>query len=113
MSFQENIQKWVQIDNQLRVYNEKIKELREKKSQLTMELNDQADDNNYRDSVIQITDGKLKFTETKTQSPLTFRYVEDILGAAISDKGVCAEIIKRLKDNRDVKISHDLKRYNT
>ena len=58
--FEKNIQEWVMIDNQLKLYNEKIKELRDKKAKLTEKLNVQANDNGYKDAVIQITDGKLK-----------------------------------------------------
>mgnify|MGYP001171955823 FL=1 len=112
MSFQENIQKWVQIDNQIRIYNERIKGLREQKSELTSILTEQAEENDYLGSTIQITDGKLKFTTTKAQTPLTFKYVEETLGKTIRDKSVCEAIIKRLKDDRDVKITQELKRYN-
>lgn len=112
MSFQENIQKWVQIDNQIRVYNERVKGLRDQKAELTSLLTEQAEENNYLGSTIQITDGKLKFANTKVQTPLTFKYVEETLGKTIRDKSVCETIIKRLKDDRDVKITQELKRYN-
>ncbi len=112
MSFQENIQRWVQLDNQIRVYSERIKGLREEKNELSSKLTTQAEDNNYLESVIQITDGKLKFTNTKVQSQLTFKYIEETLGNTIKDRTICDEIIKRLKDNREVKYTQELKRYN-
>ena len=78
MSFENNIKRWVQIDNQIKVYNDKIKQLRDEKADITEELIGQAEENNYKDAVIQITDGKLKFNTSKVQSPLTFKYVEEI-----------------------------------
>lgn len=112
-SFQENIQKWVKIDNQIKVYNEKIKALRGQKGELTDTIMDQADDNGYKNAVIQISDGKLKFTTSKVQSPLTFRYVEEVLGRCISNKDTCSAIIQSLKSNRETKVVEELKRYNT
>ena len=31
MSFEDNIKKWVQLDNQIKLYNDRIKSLREQK----------------------------------------------------------------------------------
>jgi len=111
MSFEDNIKKWVQLDNQIKIYSDKIKQLRDEKSSLTNNLMTQADDNNYKNAVIQITDGKLKFTTTKVQSPLTFKYIEDTLVGTIKDSNARDIIIKRLKDNRDVKYTSEIKRY--
>lgn len=111
MSFEDNIKKWVQLDNQIKIYSDKLKQLRDEKSLLTNNLMSQADDNNYKNAVIQITDGKLKFTTTKVQSPLTFKYIEDTLSSTIKDPSVRDIIIKRLKDNRDVKYTSEIKRY--
>jgi hypothetical protein len=112
MSFENNIQKWVILDNQIKVYSEKIKQLREEKMGLSTSLMEQADTNGYKKSVIQISDGKLKFADTKVTSPLTFRYVEDTLSSIIADENVRSKIIQCLKDNRETKIVSEIKRYN-
>ena len=75
MSFEDNIKKWVQLDNQIKLYNDRIKSLREQKSELTENLFS-AQENDYENAVIQITDGKLKFSNTKVQT-LTFKYIEN------------------------------------
>ena len=38
MSFEDNIKKWVQLDNQIKLYNDRIKSLREQKSEITESL---------------------------------------------------------------------------
>jgi hypothetical protein len=111
MSFENNIKRWVQIDNQIKVYNDKIKQLRDEKANITEELLGQAEENNYKDAVIQITDGKLKFNTSKVQSPLTFKYVEEILSNTIKEPAAIEAIIKRLKDNRETKYVQEIKRY--
>lgn len=111
MSFEDNIKKWVQIDNQLKIYNERIKLLREQKLQLTDTLFSQANEKDYANAIIQITDGKLKFTNTKVHTPLTFKYIEEILTSTVANPKAREEIIKRLKDSREVKYTHEIKRY--
>jgi hypothetical protein len=111
MSFEENVQKWVHLDNQIKVYNDRIRLLREEKSGLTDNLFKQADDNDYGNAVIQITDGKLKFANTKVQAPLSFKYVEEVLTNTVANQSAREEIIKRLKDNREVKYTQEIKRY--
>lgn len=113
MSFQENVQQWVLLDNQIRIYNEKIKTLRDKKQELTDNLLEEAGRKGYKESVIHITDGKLKFANTKVTTSLTFKYVEDVLTSCIKDENIKNELVKRLKDNREVKYVEELKRYNT
>ena len=38
MSFEQNIQQWVAIDNQIKILNDRMKELREKKTQYQNKL---------------------------------------------------------------------------
>ena len=110
MSFEDNIKKWVQLDNQIKLYNDRIKSLREQKSEITESLFLQAQENDYENAVIQITDGKLKFSNTKVQAPLTFKYIEEILSSTVANPRAREEIIKRLKDSREVKYTQEIKR---
>ena len=111
MSFEENVKKWVQLDNQIKLYNDRIKLLREQKSELTESLFSQAHEKDYENAVIQITDGKLKFANTKVQAPLTFKYVEEILSNTVTNPKAKEQIIKQLKDSREVKYTQEIKRY--
>ena len=45
MSFEQQIQQWVQIDNQLKSFNEKIKELRDKKNSISEQINNHIEEN--------------------------------------------------------------------
>ena len=65
MSFENKIQQWVQLDNQLKQINEKTKELREKRSILEENITSYASINNLSNTTVQISDGKLKFADTK------------------------------------------------
>jgi FtsZ-binding cell division protein ZapB len=112
MSFEQNIQQWVSIDNQIRLLNDKIHELREKKSQLSENITNHVEQNNLRNATVQISDGKLRFVNTKVSSPLTFKYVEKSLGEVIKNQTQVKQIVEYLKEKRDVKVVPEIKRFS-
>lgn len=112
MSFESNIQKWVMLDNQIKVYNDKIKQLREEKNAIGAIALQQAEINGHKESVIQITDGRLRFTETRVTEPLSFRYINESLTDIIPNPETRDKIINCLKENRGHKIVPELKRYS-
>jgi Family of unknown function (DUF5760) len=110
MSFEQNIQQWVSIDNQIRLLNDKIHELREKKHDLCANITSHVENNNLRNATVQISDGKLKFVTTKVAAPLTFKYLEKSLGEVIKNQTQVKQIVEYLKDNRDTKVVPEIKR---
>lgn len=112
MSFENQIQQWVAIDNQLKILNEKVKDLRDKRSQLSENITQTASKNNMLQSTVQISDGKLRFVNTKVQQPLTFKYVEQSLGEIIKNEQQLKQIMEHLKKNRDTKVVQEIKRYS-
>jgi hypothetical protein len=107
--FIENLQKWILIDSQLKIINEKTKKLRDMKNTMVEELSEYKLKNNI-DNTIKITDGELRFYEKKEYSPLTFGYIEKSLGKIISDKSQLEYLIKYLKENREITTTIDIKR---
>jgi len=73
MSFDNQIQQWVSIDNQIKLLNEKMKDLRNKKNELSNNITNYAESNNLSNSTIEIGDGKLKFINTKQTEPRTLK----------------------------------------
>ena len=112
MSFENQIQQWVQLDNQLKQINEKTKELREKRNTLEKNITTYAASNNLSNATVQINDGKLKFVNTKVPEPLTFKYLEKTLGEIIKNENQVKSIIKHIKQNREVKIVPEIKRFS-
>jgi len=112
MSFEEKIQQWVALDNQSKILYEKLREIREKKSNLGENINDYVRENNLSNAVVQISDGKLKFANTKVQPPLTFTYVEKSLGEIIKNESQVKQIIAYLKQKREYKIVQEIKRFS-
>jgi hypothetical protein len=111
MNFEQTINQWVLLDNQIKNYNEKIKELREKKNNIEQNLIQYSTKNNLTNSMITINDGKLKFVNTKVASPLSFKYIEKSLGEIIKNTDQVNTIVNYIKTNREYKIVNELKRY--
>ena len=112
MSFEKQIQDWVSIDNQLKIFNDKVKELREKRHTLTNSLSKYAENNHLANSAIEISDGKLKFVNTRVSEPLTFKYLEKTLSEIIKSETQVKQIMEHIKSKRDIKLVPEIKRFN-
>jgi hypothetical protein len=108
--FIENIQKWVMIDSQIKLINEKVKKVRETKNQLLEKINKYVFENRIENTKIEISDGELRFYEKKEYQPMTFGYVEECLGKIISDKKQVDFIMNYLRENREITVSKDIRR---
>lgn len=110
MSFEQNIQQWVSIDNQIKLLIDKIQQLRERKHELSENINSHIEKNDLKNATVQISDGRLRFVSTKVASPLTFKYVEKSLGEVIKDQSQVKRLVEYLKTNREIKIVQEIKR---
>ena len=108
--FQKNIQSWVNIDNQIKNLNAELKSLRSNKNVLTNSIFTYAESNNLENAIIQISDGKLKFQNVKTTSPLTFKFIEECLNECIPNKEQVKQLIKFIKQKRTSQYNYDIKR---
>ena len=112
MSFEGQIQQWVSVDNQLKQLNEKVRELREKRNTLEDKLVTHASENNLSNATIKISDGRLKFTNTRVQEPLTFKYLEKTLSEVIKNESQVKLIMEHLKQKRTTKLVPEIKRFS-
>lgn len=112
MSFEENIKEWVQLDNELKLYNERTRTIRERKSELVDKIlgEDREFGKNLNNRTIDISDGKLKFQNSKQTSPLTFKYLDECLHKIIRNEKQVEQIIDYLKQNREIKLVPEIKR---
>ena len=113
MSFEENIQQWVAVDNKIKRFNTELKVLRSTRSSLSDTINTYVDNNNLNSAVINISDGALKFQDVKITSPLTLKFIETCLNDCIDSEENVKDIMKYIKSKRAVKYVSDIKRsYN-
>ena len=112
MSFENQIQQWVSLDNQLKQLNEKVKELRDKRNNLENNITSYDSENNLSNATVKISDGRLKFTNSKIPEPLTFKYLERTLGEVIKNESQVNLIMEHLKQKRAIKIVPEIKRFS-
>jgi hypothetical protein len=112
MSFENNIQQWVAVDNQMKSLNDKMKTLRDKRNILSGNITDYAKKNNLSNSTVNIGDEKLKFVNTKVQPPLTLKFLEKSLGEVIRNEVQAKNIVEQIKDKREAKIVPEIKRFS-
>uniref|UniRef100_A0A6C0C5R5 Uncharacterized protein n=1 Tax=viral metagenome TaxID=1070528 RepID=A0A6C0C5R5_9ZZZZ len=113
MDFTESIREWVSADNKIKKYQEEIKKERNIRAALTTSILDKAEESHMEHAVIEITDGKLKFQNTRVTSPLTFKFLEDCLNECIGSEDQVKQIVKYIKSKRQVKFIPDIKRTYT
>ena len=112
-SFQENIQEWVSLDNQIKRLNDKVRELRNERTNKEGIILQYVESEQLSNATINISDGKLRFSASKQTQPLTFKHVENCLLKCINNKEQVDKIITYIKDTREIKYINDIKRsYN-
>lgn len=113
MSFEDKIKEWVSIDNQIRAHNDKLKDLRLQRNATSDNIIQYVETKNLHNATVKITDGKLRFIETKQQNPLTLQYVKKCLLECIQPPEEVEKIMDHIKEARDVKIISNIKRSYT
>ena len=108
--FIENVKIWVAADTQLKQLNEKVKKIRDYRTQINKEIITYMEEQKSTHTKIEISDGELKLYEKKEYSPLTFAYIQSCLANIINDESHVEFIIQYLKDHREIKTQTDIRR---
>jgi DNA mismatch repair ATPase MutL len=113
MSFEKQLQQWVTIDNQLKILNDKVKELRDAKNTLTQHMTKHIEQNKLVQTTFSNSDGNVRYVTTKLPQPLTFAYLEKCLREIIKNEVQVNQIMNYVKQKREIKIVPELKRVYT
>ena len=105
------IQSWVELDNELKKLNEKTKDIRTRKNDIEDKIITYVEDNSMNNSVVNITDGKIKFCEVKQTQPLTLGFLEKCLSEVIANQSQVKQIVDYIKSKRETKMVPEIKRY--
>jgi len=110
-NLEKSIQSWVELDNELKKLNDKVKEIRTRKNDVEDKIMVYVENNEMNNSVVNISDGKLKFCETKQTSPLTLGFLEKCLSEVIANQSQVKQIMDYIKSKRETKVVPEIKRY--
>lgn len=109
-TFINDVKRWVVLDKQLKYVNEKTRQIRESKSELSKSICAYVQTKTPQTRTIGLSDGELKFVEKRDYAPLTFAYIEECLDELISEKDQVDFIIQYLRDHREVRVSTEIRR---
>jgi hypothetical protein len=109
--FEQRIKKWVELDNQLKELNEQARTIRAEKTEISTHVMTYVETNSLNNAVVNITDGRLKFAETKQTAAITLAFVEKCLGEVITNESQVKQIMNYIKQKRETKKVPEIKRY--
>ena len=113
MTFEQNIQNWVSVDNEIKTINDKIKLLREQRNNFSSNILSYVQNNGLDNATIKINDGKLRFMQIKQQTPLTYKFINECLFKCIDNSEQVDLIMNFIKEQRDSKQITEIKRHYT
>jgi hypothetical protein len=112
LSLEKCVQKWILIDNQLQILQEKTKTLREWKKKLNDNIIESMTEKKIDHKILSIPNGELSVQEKREFSSLSFGYIEECLQDIIQDEEKVQTIIDYLRDHREIKSIREIRRKN-
>lgn len=109
-SFQENVKKFVSIDNKIKSAQEAIRILKKEKDDAAKNIMLYIETNNLEDTPINISDGKLKMVTSKRTVTVTQKYIEQRLTEYFGSSNKAREVMSFIYDNRESVETTALKR---
>jgi hypothetical protein len=106
------VQKWVLVDNQLNILQEKVKTMREWKKKLNEKITEIMKEQKIEHKILSIPNGELSLQEKREYSSLSYGYIEDCLDEMIPNKEKVDIIMDYLRDHREIKTVKEIRRKN-
>lgn len=101
LSLEQRIQRWVQLDNDLKHLNERMRELRESRNEVESSILTHVSENNLSHATVRIKNGTLKFAFNVRQPPtLTLSFLNEALAECCSPQQAAA-IMQHVRAKRD------------
>ena len=112
MSVEEQIKRWVTLDNQVKQLQNQIQVLREEKDDLTNSLITHFDSLNKKYPIINISDGRLSFIQVKQPNALSYKFLEQCLVEYFKNSDNTKVLLDYIKSKRTYTINKTIKRVN-
>ena len=109
--FETSIKQWVQIDNQLKILQDKSRELRNERQDIGANILGYVETNSLSNATVKINDGRLRFTTVAQPAPLTLVYIKECLSKCIQNETQVEAIMQYIRQNRSTKSKPEIKRY--
>jgi len=110
MSFDQQLNKWITIDDQIKNLDNKLKILREQRTNTKNIITAYATNNNLVGTQINTPDGMLKIAQVKSIPSLTYKYLEQKLKEVIPNTQQVEQILSHIKQTRNIQLIPEIKR---
>ncbi len=110
MTFEEQIRKWASLDTKIAEINSTSKALRQERSNVEQSILRHVEDNALNNATIKLSDSRLQFVNSKTNPPLTYKFLKECL-QDIMDEQEANEVITYIRDKREPKTNFAIKRF--
>ena len=110
--FQDNVKKYVTIDNKIKSAQDAIKILKQEKDKAGKNILIYIKTNNLEEAPINITNGKLKYFLSKTTTSISKPYIEKRLETYFKSKTKAKEATDFIYANREFNEKETIKRIN-
>jgi len=103
-----SVKEWFEIDEEIKNLQTKIKELKQSKKNLSIDVINKMKSNNI--DVLETQNGKLIHSEKKVRESITKKYLETCLSKFITNSKLITDIIEYIYNSREIKLVDNIKR---
>ena len=110
--FNENMINWINNDNEIKKYNDKIKSLKEKRNSFESEILIHIENNNLQDNIFNLPSysSKIQYNKNKSYETMTNKYLIDKFTKYFNDTDKAVHLFNFLKEERSLTSKCYLKR---
>lgn len=108
--FEDYVKKYVEVDNEIEVLQNKLKIMKDWKRKLNGVIVKHMEDQDLVEHTLEVSDGTLRYHEKKEYSSVSFTYIEKCLHEMIHEPEQVKYVIQYLKDKREIKYVPELRR---
>lgn len=108
-NFTKLIKNYLVLDDAINKRQEQLKMIKNKKESIETQLIKELQQRNLENSILDIGSHKMFLHEKKTYSSPSFKYIENCLKDVIPNEKHLTLIMEKLKNERDIKVTLEVK----
>ena len=110
MSLEEDFKKWVELDNNQKIINDKIKKIRDEKNELSEKIFRQCKQRDIETFTVNISDGCLNIQDVKQANTITYKFLDESLKSYFKNEDEANKLLQYIKEKRTYNIAKTIKR---
>ena len=110
--FNSNVIKWMDFDNEIKKYSDKMKNLKSEKNSLEVDILSHIENNNLQENIFNLPSysSKLKYNKNKSYETMTNKFLIDKFNKYFNDEDKAIHLFNFLKEERSLTSKCYLKR---